>query len=374
MLQHNFLTYGGRARLVASVSGLIAVASINLFAGCIGITAAAAIHCSSFFILPSLSRLRGRPLLIHAASTAVAVAALLMCWPVVSNDHYARTVLNVIFYDQHFYRCVLTEKLRVASFFSVSAAILLVLIAASMFPSARKQWHLHLIGWGFTGLLLLLLAAPAPLGLDDVIPAPQVVFLLSVVFALAIGICAGIMLDAAGNALHSVVVSLPARQWMRSISGSVMIAAAILLFHGAPASAIQTAEPDGFVRNLYLIERTFIPYQWTIVAHRGILLAGMNRGRFLDYDYFTASYDPVTYRHGTKGAIPTALVFIFIEKNKDVTEISSELIPVNRNAMARTREWCETYRKTHTNMTIFFSDDTIIIYELRDPHVPSLRV
>jgi hypothetical protein len=256
----------------------------------------------------------------------------------------------------------------------MSAGVFLALIAFSMYPSVRKLWHLHLIGWGFTGMLLLVLATPALLGLDEIIPTAQILFILSVVVALGIGLCTGVLLDAMQGALNTVVVSVPARQWMRSLSGGAIIASAILIFHGAPASVLQTAEPDGFVRNLYMIERTYIPYQWTIVAHRGILLAGMNRGRFLDYDYFTARYDPVTYRHGTKDAIPTALVFIFIEKNKDVTEISSELTPVNRNAMAQAREWCETYRKTHDDMTVFFSDDTIIIYELRDPHVPSLRV
>jgi hypothetical protein len=370
----NYLTHGGRARLSASMSGLAATAAVNLFVGALGLAAIAVILCSTFFILPSLKRLRGRILAEHVAVTTAVLGLIGLAFEYTHLDQRTQDVLKIIFYDQHFSRYAVPDDPRLGPFLVVCAGLFVAPISAGVFPASRKQWHLHLMGWGFIGTLLLLLASPELIGLNEIVPAAQVVFILSVTVSLAAGMCAGVLLDVMQSALHAVRVSRNTRQWARTTAAVGFIAAAIFFYHGNFAATSQTAEPDGFVRNLYVIERTFIPYQWTIVAHRGILLAGMNRGRFLDYDYFTAMYDPVTYRHGVPGAIPTALVFIFVEQDKDVTGISSELIPNNRNAMREARKWCETYLQTHNDMTIFYKDDKIIIYELRDPHVPSLRV
>jgi hypothetical protein len=370
----NYIAKGDRAHLFASLSGLAACALINLFAGCVGLIAAAVIAVASFFILPFISRLRGRALALHAAFAAVLSAAAISMWFYAQHSDAARNLLNVIFYDTHFYRYAPTDTAPDQSFLMLCAGMFLALIAAAFVPRSRKDVHVHLMGWGFAGILLLALMPPFSLGLPNIIPTAETVFIAGAAASLAIGLCAGIMFDALQWLLRAMRLSGLSTAAVRSAAGICTLAAVCVVFRGAPAAVARTAEPDAFVRNLYVIERTFIPYQWTIVAHRGILLAGMNRGRFLDYDYFTSMYDPLTYLHGKPGSIPTALVFIFIEKHPEASEISSEIASLNKDAMVHAGQWCETYMKTHSDMTVFYSDEKVIIYQLRDPNVASLRV
>jgi hypothetical protein len=110
-----------------------------------------------------------------------------------------------------------------------------------------------------------------------------------------------------------------------------------------------------------------------VVSHRGTALSGMNRGRFLDYGYFYSSYNPETYKHGTKGAVPTPLLFIFVERTREKTNIATELATANVGSAENIKEWLDTYQKKHYDLKIFYSDEDVVVYELEDPTVNALR-
>lgn len=365
---------GTMMHLAASAAGLTAAASIDLFAGAAGAFLCVVIVLSSVFLLPAMPHLRGRRLFLHLLAACAGAGAAAWAWQTTSADGELRTLLKLMFYDPHFYRYVQADRLPDPVFLTAAAFLFIILIAAAFIPTRTSAPQMHLIGWGFTGIALLAMLPPFSLSLTDMIPEAEVVLVLCAAAAVGIGLFASLVSGAIEQLLVAVRVSERRAAAVRSFFAMAMLSALVMFYRGTPASLSITAEPDGFVKNLYIIDRTFIPYQWTIVAHRGILLAGMNRGRFLDYDYFTATYDPRTYVHGKPGAIPTALVFIFIEKSPNATGISSELASLNRNAMRRAREWCETYVQFHDDMTVFYSDEAVIIYQLRDPNIVSQRV
>jgi hypothetical protein len=116
-----------------------------------------------------------------------------------------------------------------------------------------------------------------------------------------------------------------------------------------------------------------MPYQWTVVSHRGTALGGMNRGRFLDYEYFFENYDPRTYRHGGKLAVPTPLLFFFIERAHEKTEIAAELSSTGRNAEQKIKSWLEIYEQQNHDLNVFYSDDKVVVYQLEDRAFHVLR-
>jgi hypothetical protein len=238
---------------------------------------------------------------------------------------------------------------------------------------SRKEFNLQLFSWGALGIALLLLVQYSSDEIAAALPVSQIDFLLSVLVAVAVGIAVGWITRFGNHSLERI----RAHGWMTDVWQLMVVAGGLLVLGlNSPAQKVEfeyTVEPDGFAKSLYLIEQKYMPYQWTVVSHRGSALSGMNRGRFLDYGYFFSSYKPETYRHGSKDAVPTPLLFIFVERTRESTNIATELATTSNSASANIKGWLDTYQKNHADLRIFYSDEDVVVYKLENPSVNALR-
>ena len=235
------------------------------------------------------------------------------------------------------------------------------------------MFHLQLFSWGAFGVALLLLVQYSSDELVTLIPISQVDFLLSVVAAVGFGIVVGWGIGFGDK----VVERLWTRRWIGQACQLVVVGitlSVVWLYSPAQSVAFEfTVEPDGFAKSLYLIEQRYMPYQWTVVSHRGSALSGMNRGRFLDYGYFYSRYNPETYRPGAKDAVPTPVLFIFVERTRENSNVATELATVTSSAAENIKDWLLAYQKVHSDLSIFYIDEDVIVYKLENPSVNALR-
>ena len=126
-------------------------------------------------------------------------------------------------------------------------------------------------------------------------------------------------------------------------------------------------EPNGFVRGYHAVDRASLPYAWTAVSHLGTGVLARNRGRFLDYEYFLINFDPDTYDHGGPEAIPTADVYVFLERTPQDSRIVDELMPLGSNLAARTNAWVEQYSQRADQaryVSLFYQDDEVYVIRI----------
>jgi len=281
--------------------------------------------------------------------------------------------VQVLLYDQHVNRYFsMYGNLPQLSVW-IGAVLFSISLLLSVWKFSNRSFHLQLFLWGAFGILLLLLVRYVPDEIAAVIPSSQLYFLLAVVGAIALGIAIGWGTTLGTRALEHLRVSV----WVGDIWRLFVVAASLCaVWLCSPVQSVAfgyTAEPDGFAKSIYLIEQQYTPYQWTVVSHRGTALSGMNRGRFLDYGYFYSSYNPETYKHGTKGAVPTPVLFIFVERTREKSNVATELATVNSASAENIKEWLGAYQKNHTDLKIFYSDEEVVVYKLEDPTVSALR-
>ena len=131
--------------------------------------------------------------------------------------------------------------------------------------------------------------------------------------------------------------------WAPAAAALAVGAVAVGSGWGAP-SRRPPVEPAGFVEGYHAVERVSLPYAWTAVSHLGTGIRVRNRGRFMDYEYFLATYDPAAYDHLGPDAIPTPDLYFFLERDGALTAVRDELRPSGRQHSARLRAWLDRYR------------------------------
>lgn len=359
--------------LAAAIAGLFCALTISLFVGTFALVGVFIILIGALFFAYRLPWLRGTRLLaMIGVAVALLIGGALFVRALQGYEGFKNTV-QVLMYDQHVNRYFSLYEGLPHLFVLMSAVLFGVTMLLSVCRFSEKSLHLQLFSWGALGIALLLLAQYLPEEWAAAVPFSQICFLLSVVTAITFGITVGWGIRFGNEALGH----LRARGWMRDSWRLLVLGAALCcLWLYSPAQRVTfeyTAEPDGFAKSLYLIEQKYMPYQWTVVSHRGTALSGMNRGRFLDYGYFYSSFDPETYKHGTKGAVPTPLLFIFVERTHEKSNIATELATVNIGSAANIKHWLDTYQKNHYDLKVFYSDEEVIVYKLEDMTVNALR-
>ncbi len=363
-----------RLRTLAIVlAGLFCTLTINLFAGGMALAGAFIVLVGALILSFRLPWLRGRQLLALAAVIGVLLGGSALFVKAMMEDGSLKNAMEVLLYDQHVNRYFSMNGNLPQLFVWTCVALFTITLFLSPWRFSNKGFHLHLFSWGAFGIALLLLVQYSSDDIVAILPISQIDFVLSVLVAIALGITVGWGRRIGSHALER----MQARGWMKGMWQLVAVAGALLVMglSSPPESAVfdYTVEPDGFAKSLYLIEQRYMPYQWTAVSHRGTALSGMNRGRFLDYGYFFSRYDPETYKHGSKEAVPTPVLFIFVERTRASTNIATELSTGSRVASENIKEWLDTYQKYHADLRIFYGDDDVVVYKIEDPAVNALR-
>ena len=128
-----------------------------------------------------------------------------------------------------------------------------------------------------------------------------------------------------------------------------------------------TVEPGGFVEGYLDISRESLPYAWTAVGHSGTRALVAHRGRFMDYEYFLANYDPAAYDHRGRDRIPTPDVFLLVERAGRASGIAAELLPEGPDLSERIRQWVGVYagrRDQAGALSVFYQDDEVTVYRI----------
>ena len=53
-----------------------------------------------------------------------------------------------------------------------------------------------------------------------------------------------------------------------------------------------------------------------------------------------------------------------MEKNKNVSNVATELLPNIKNLTDKLIEWCLEYQKFHDDLEIYFEDELVRIYKI----------
>jgi hypothetical protein len=359
--------------LAVALAGLFVAATVNLFVGCFTLAGMILALGATLVFAYRLPWLHGMKLLITIVTTALLAAGFLFFFTAGLNKESLKVALEILLYDKHLNRYFSMYANLAPALHLACIALFGLTIFLSVFRYAHKAVSLHLLSWGLVGATIIVLVPYSYNGILSYIPFSQIAYLLSIVAAVTAGIAVGVI----EGAVASLLQRLRAREFV-SVSWKFLLVTAAVCFCWlvSPPQKVTmkfTAEPDGFATSLYLIEQQYMPYQWTVVSHRGTALGGMNRGRFLDYEYFFENYDPRTYRHGGKLAVPTPLLFFFIERAHEKTEIAAELSSTGRNAEQKIKSWLEIYEQQNHDLNVFYSDDKVVVYQLEDRAFHVLR-
>jgi hypothetical protein len=359
--------------LAITLAGLFCALTVNLFVGGMAFVGAFAVLVGALLHTFRLSWLRGSRLLVMVG----VVAALLVGFYLVMRgmlDHDSfKNAMQVLMYDQHVNRYFSMYGSLPQFFVWLSVILFGVCVLLSAWKFSNTSIPLQLFSWGAFGFALLFLVQYNPDEMASVIPSSQIDFLLSITAAIAMGIAIGW-----GARLGDrVLMRLQARGWMENAWRLLVLGTALFaVWFYSPVQSVAfeyTVEPDGFAKSLYLIEQNYMPYQWTVVSHQGTALTGMNRGRFLDYGYFSSRYKAESYKQGTKEGVPTPVIFIFVERSREQSNVATELATGNSGAAEIIKDWLDAYQKTHNDLRIFYSDEEVVVYTIEDPAVNALR-
>jgi hypothetical protein len=96
----------------------------------------------------------------------------------------------------------------------------------------------------------------------------------------------------------------------------------------------------------------------------------MNQGRFLAYDYFLTHYDPRTYDHTSRTAIPTRDLFLFVPSDSATALTRDELFVTADPIAAPMQRWIDHYQQ-HSALSLFYKDEYLHVYRLTRTAAPT---
>jgi hypothetical protein len=359
--------------LVIALAGLLSALAVNVFVGSAGIVAAAVVLVSALLFVYRNPALHNGRLYGMIGGVAVLLGGFALFVRALAGNEFLKNAAQLLLYDQHVNRYSSSFGELSPAFLWVSAVLFCFPVLLSLWRFSDRGLHLQLFSWGASGIALLLLVQYSSDEMFAMVPVGQVGFLFSVLVPVTLGIAVG-WVARAGNEILGL---LKTRPWAGNVWKLIVVCTGLgALWFVSPAQTVRfehTVEPDGFAKSIYLIEQRYTPFQWTVVSHRGTALSGMNRGRFLDYGYFTSRYNPETYKHGAKDAVPTPVLFIFVELAREETNVATELATGTARSAEVIKDWIDSYRKTHVDLSVFYRDDEVVVYKIEDPAVNALR-
>lgn len=267
-----------------------------------------------------------------------------------------------------------------------------------------RHYALFLLGLAIYALTITAMASFSTLGLPEIIDAGRCIIFFSYNYAFVFGVVIeAVMLP----------LSLPRKIVVRIANGVVSTAMAVAFLFFVVKTGFQEmgdcsqSQYNGAVISYYKIVNNFEKDKWCIISPVDELCMIRNMGwhyELSDFLYELAQHEP-----GQDIRIPADNVFFFIEKrpihpyrinnNKtkleggpapeellsledatvDILELKSRLGLASqiysdynnrRVVMAKAYYWIQEYRKYFPELTVFYEDDDIVVYRLRqtDPY------
>jgi len=248
------------------------------------------------------------------------------------------------------------------SWVSIGIAVLLMIIGLVNRKESNGFFNT------FLGLFLIVLALlwnGEKVGLLQIFPLDQIVFLLSTLICISVGMLIDFFLFQLLAQKIKIIYQSEKRQLIFGLVAFVLFAEVLLLSKAvALADFSYVTEPNGYVKTLHAIKNEYTAYQWTCVSHYGAKIQTKNYARYMDYQYFLKYYDPQTFNTTLKNRVPTPYLFIFMEKNKFVSEVATELLPNIKNLTTDLQDWCKEYKKYHNDINVYYEDDDVIVYKI----------
>lgn len=157
--------------------------------------------------------------------------------------------------------------------------------------------------------------------------------------------------------------------------GATIAVLAIMLAASPPLviKGTSKAEYDAVAIKIYDIKEEHLAYTWTIVGVGEMLPHILGRGWYLNGDYFLQNYSPDTYRYDPEQpelSIPTEHVYIVVEKNVYAAPSTAKGLYQRETMEQDLWDWCSAYAQSHDNMTVYYEDNDIVIYNIHHPLLP----
>ena len=241
-----------------------------------------------------------------------------------------------------------------------AGALLVVALVDRRAPFRRASLSLALL----CPALYAAWVVPGGLSFLNMLDPAAAVTLLSAFLPVALGILFAWFIAH----IRTLIRSVAGRPAVRSLYYGTVPGALVAVLVFSPLSVRPSmnapVEPPGYVQAIHAIQETMSPYEWTVVSHYGTAVHAMNRGRFLEYDYFLRHYSPETYDHTSLQAIPTEHLFLFVPTDAATRAVREELIVSAHGRADAMRHWCEQYRTRTGTLSPFYSDDDLTVYHL----------
>ncbi|NOY59831.1 MAG: hypothetical protein GXO75_13020, partial [Calditrichaeota bacterium] len=79
---------------------------------------------------------------------------------------------------------------------------------------------------------------------------------------------------------------------------------------------------------------------------------------------FLQNFSPESIHNDGSRFNTTKDVFIFTEKDSPNSKIDTGLLPNVPDLMNKIIRWCQSYSQLHSDMTIFYEDEQVIVYHI----------
>lgn len=181
----------------------------------------------------------------------------------------------------------------------------------------------------------------------------------------ALAVAAGLLAEPLVSRIARHVRSGP--DGLVAATALAVLGVALAQVPGAAPERGRPVEPSGYVRAYAGVQRVAFPLQWTIVGSTAQRIRALGRGRFMDYEYFLARYDPTQYDHTGPGAIPTEDLFIFVETDPLRPLTVDELSPGGGRWGLAATDWVAAYRAradAPVPLETFYRDADVVVYRL----------
>lgn len=159
----------------------------------------------------------------------------------------------------------------------------------------------------------------------------------------------------------------------RLIGYSIAIATIASILTYLPQAPIipQKVEHSSTVEQYLKISKTFRPTQWMIISWQEGYTLAFGNGFHMNISDFINIYNPeeeklVDYTVEPNKVLKTEDIFIFYEKNifSSNTDVESEEYQAKLEENIRLSQWIEKYQSTHSNISLYSSDDDIEIWKI----------
>ena len=294
------------------------------------------------------------------------VAIYFFCKAVMSKIIFSETIRSILLDEtfDHFNRVDMIFSETHFFYICIAFSGLLILIS---FIAKNPNHKLTLFFYGVFTLIVSFVWQGNLFGIANVFIRSQIGFILSV----SVSICAGFVV------YFFLFYLIGERGLIKNASPSGRMVYGLIIFliftegmilsrTSKIAKFDHQTEPEGFARSVYEIQNKFDAYQWTVVSHYGTRVQVINFGRYMDYLYFLTHYDAKTFNQNDEKKIPTEYVFIFVEKDTLISRVDTELLPNIPNLTRMLQNWCVEYQQNHQNLKVFYEDQEVIIYQIKN--------